>query len=126
MFWLHKYEVVDRLSVEPEMIFPTNVVVMLVLTVSADVMSNSLNEADDNAIEVEREELKTNGDDDEDNDGDEMLVMERQTAEEDGRQLQVRHISNVIMMFVAGKQVREAFTSYTSLPRHLSTCEAMF
>jgi hypothetical protein len=108
VFWLHKYEVVDRLSVEPEMIIPTNVVVMLVLTVSADVMSNSLNEAD------------------EDNDGDEMLVMERQTAEEDGRQLQVRHISNVIMMFVAGKQVREAFTSYTSLPRHLSTCEAMF
>jgi hypothetical protein len=87
---------------------------MLVLTVSADVISGLPIEVN----EVEGEGLETTNADDEDNKVVEELVMERQTAVDEGKQMHVRHISNVIMMFVFGRQVREAFTSYTSLPRH--------
>jgi len=44
-------------------------------------------------------------------DDDDRLPKDRQTAEEEGRQLQVRQISRLIMVFLSGRQVREAFTS---------------
>ena len=44
-------------------------------------------------------------------DDDDRLPKDRQTSEEEGRQLQVRQISRLIMVFLSGRQVREAFTS---------------
>ena len=45
-----------------------------------------------------------------------VVARVRQTAEEDGRQLQVKQIWRLRMVLLAGRQVRVAFISYSSLP----------
>lgn len=47
---------------------------------------------------------------------DEVLILDKHTAEDDGKQLQVRHTSRLMTVLVSGRHVRVAFTSYTSLP----------
>jgi hypothetical protein len=49
--------------------------------------------------------------------GEEELVCVRQTAEEDGKQTQVKQISRLMMVLLSGRQLREAFTANTSLPK---------